>query len=751
MAKNKTKLAQLRLAIINPEKCKPAFCNLECKKICPINRSGKQCITIQQKIAPTSTTNETIRVSSNTKDIKEIAVIHEELCIGCSACIKVCPFNAIRIINLPTNLEADCTHRYGENGFKLHKLPIPKLNKVLGLVGTNGIGKSTAIKILSGELKPNLGKNLSKNTKEPAVTWKEIIKNYRGSELMNFFEKLLSENIRISEKIQYIDKNISIWGKKYHKTLFVYQLISYTVLSIINNQEESMETAKEQHVMEVNNEFIADLKNMERILYLLFSIKEINDKIETLQLKNILKREVSQLSGGELQRLSILICILNEAELYTFDEPSSFLDVRQRISMANTIRSLNTTIASNKYIIVVDHDLAILDLISDYGTVLYGEAGAYGVITSVYSIKNAINIFLEGYIPTENMRFRTEALTFKQSDFERVEKNIFFEYKNMKKSYDSFELEIEKGTFGNGEIIWFLGENGTGKTTFINMISKPECAVHPKSMKDDDKHDLCTGVNNINLSGSVNNTDTNHSVNSTNINPSVNSLNILQGINTPSAVNNNKPESDININTDKNTPCCCGFPQLAVSLKPQKILPKFKGTVEQLLISKIRTSYLDPLFRNMIIDPLKINYLLKDNLQTLSGGELQRIAIILCLGKEADIYLIDEPSAFLDSDQRLVVAKILKRFCYSKNKVMFIVEHDLVMGTYLADKIVLFEGVASVQGIARSPCNLEDGMNTFLKNLLVTFRRDETNGRPRINKPGSVKDREQKEKGRYFF
>lgn len=658
MAKNKTKLSQLRLAIINPEKCKPSFCNLECKKICPINRSGKQCITIEQQIPLLN--NEEIRISKNTKDIKEIAVIHEQLCIGCSACVKVCPFNAIKIINLPTNLESDCTHRYGENGFKLHKLPIPKINKVLGLVGTNGIGKSTALKILSGELKPNLGKT---NQLEE-ITWKEIIKNYRGSELMNFFEKLLSENIKISEKIQYIDKNILLWTKKYHKILFVYQLISYTIKS--------------------KEEDIINIENQTKIINNLFKNKELKYKIESLQLENLMKREVSQLSGGELQRLSIFICLLNEADFYTFDEPTSFLDVKQRIAAANTIRSL--TEIDNKYILVVDHDLSILDLISDYGTVLYGEAGAYGVITSVYSIKNAINIFLEGYIPTENMRFRTEALTFKQSDFERVKKTSNFNYKEMKKEFDSFSLKIEGGEFGNGEIILFLGENGMGKTTFINMISKPDCLKH----------------NNSNL-----------------------------------------------INEEEE--CKCSFPQLKVSLKPQKILPKFKGTVEQLLITKIRKAYLDPHFRNMVIEPLKINYLLKDSLQTLSGGELQRIAIILCLGKEADIYLIDEPSAYLDSDQRLIVAKILKRYCYSKNKVMFIVEHDLVMGTYLADKIILFEGTPSIESIAKSPCSLEDGMNRFLKTLNITFRRDETNGRPRINKLGSVKDRDQKEKGSYFF
>lgn len=88
----------------------------------------------------------------------KIAFISEDLCIGCGICPKKCPFEAIQIINLPTNLEKDTTHRYAANAFKLHRLPIPRPGQVLGLVGTNGIGKSTALKILAGKLKPNLGR-----------------------------------------------------------------------------------------------------------------------------------------------------------------------------------------------------------------------------------------------------------------------------------------------------------------------------------------------------------------------------------------------------------------------------------------------------------------------------------------------------------------------------------------------------------------------------------------------------------------
>jgi translation initiation factor RLI1 len=121
----------------------------------------------------------------------KIAFISEDLCIGCGICPKKCPFGAIHIINLPTNLEKEVTHRYSANSFKLHRLPVPRPGQVLGLVGTNGIGKSTALKVLAGKMKPNLG-----NFDNPP-DWQDILKYFRGSELQNYFTKILEDNLKV--------------------------------------------------------------------------------------------------------------------------------------------------------------------------------------------------------------------------------------------------------------------------------------------------------------------------------------------------------------------------------------------------------------------------------------------------------------------------------------------------------------------------------------------------------------------------
>jgi ATP-binding cassette subfamily E protein 1 len=591
-----------RIAIVSTDKCKPKRCRQECKKSCPVVRMGKLCI----EVTPSD----------------KIATISESLCIGCGICVKKCPFEAVTIINLPSNLDKCTTHRYSANSFKLHRLPIPRPGEVLGLVGTNGIGKSTALKILAGKQKPNLG------SYQQPPDWTEILAYFRGSELQNYFTKILEDDLKAVIKPQYVDQ--------------IPRAVKGSVQQLLDKKDE--------------------LKNQAQVCNILDLVK-------------VKDRNVEDLSGGELQRFACAMVCIQDADIFMFDEPSSYLDVKQRLNAARAIRDL---LQGNKFIIVVEHDLSVLDYLSDYVCVLYGVPGAYGVVTMPFSVREGINIFLDGFVPTENLRFREDALVFKVSENateEDVKRMTSYDYPTMSKTLGTFKINVTEGKFSDSEILVLLGENGTGKTTFIRMMAG--------------KLEPDTG------SGEV--------------------------------------------------------PALNISFKPQKISPKHQGTTRQLLHDRIRDAYVHPQFVADVMRPLKIDDIIDQEVQNLSGGELQRVALALCLGKPADVYLIDEPSAYLDSEQRLVAAKVIKRFILHAKKTGFVVEHDFIMATYLADRVIVFEGSPSVETTANTPQSLLSGMNKFLEQLKVTFRRDPNNFRPRINKANSIKDFEQKLSGNFFF
>eukprot|EP01084_Bolivina_argentea_P299455 516184_1 len=245
----------------------------------------------------------------------------------------------------------------------------------------------------------------------------------------------------------------------------------------------------------------------------------------------------------------------------------------------------------------------------------------------------------------------------------------------MTKTLGTFNLTIEGGQFRDSEIVVMLGENGTGKTTFVKMLAG--------LLKPDDES--------------------------------------------------------------------ASIPELKVSYKPQKISPTFQNSVQTLLHKRIRGTYMHPQFVSDVIKPLKAAELYDKIVTNLSGGELQRVALVLALGSPADVFLIDEPSAYLDSEQRIISAKVIKRYILHIKKAAFVVEHDFIMATYLADRVIVFDGEPAIKTYARRPQSLLHGMNKFLANLEITFRRDPNNWRPRINKFGSVKDSEQKKSGNYFF
>nr|XP_027205388.1 ABC transporter E family member 2-like [Dermatophagoides pteronyssinus] len=594
--------ARLRIAIVNSDRCKPKKCSQECRRYCPVVRTGKQCIIV----TPAS----------------KQAAISEILCIGCGICVKKCPFDAIQIINLPKDLSKETSHRFGQNSFKLHRLPMPRPGIVLGLLGRNGMGKTTALAILSGRLKPNLG-----NFEKPP-SWNEIVAHYRGSELQNYLRRLQNGDLSTTVKPQYVDD--------------LARRVKKSVSDVILNGASTF-------------------------------TERMTELIDAMAMQALLERKVFELSGGELQRFAILVAILRNTDVLMFDEPSSYLDIKQRMMVARLIRA---QCSDKNFIICVEHDLAICDYLSDVICCLWGHASAYGVISTPYGVKEGINVYLEGFLPSENLRFREESLQFKIRD--EIENEIHdektYKYPAMRKTLGDFVLHVEAGHFSNSQITVLVGENGTGKSTFIRLLAgllSPDEAEH-------------------------------------------------------------------------------ALPNLVVSTKPQMVTPKFEGTVNDLLLTKIRESYTHPQFITDCVKPLGVDKIKDLQVQTLSGGELQRVALILALGKSADIYLLDEPSAYLDCETRIEAAKVIKRFIFHAKKTAFVVEHDFIMATYLADRVLVYEGRPGVECHARSPQSLVSGMNRFLKMLDTTFRRDMLNFRPRINKADSVKDREQKAAGNFF-
>jgi ATP-binding cassette subfamily E protein 1 len=556
--------------------------------------------------------------------------IVESLCSGAAMCVKKCPYHVISVVNLPEELDTDGSHRYGVNGFELFRMPIPKEGQVLGLIGANGIGKTTAIQILAGELKPNLG-----NVESPPE-WDEIIKQYRGSELQPFFERIQDGEIVPVHKPQ---------------TITDLPKVKAVADKPISDLLEAADTSGR----------LKDLK-------------------EDMSLTEIWDRPIKFLSGGELQRVAMTAAIVREGDIYFFDEPTAYLDVRERLRVGRAIRHLSD---QGKTVVVVEHDLSILDYVSDLVCIFYGKPGAYGIVSHPHGTRVGVNIFLDGYIPDENMRFRDNAISFKGmtgEDEEFRSSEALIEYGNLKKEFEDFTLEVKGGRVNRGQIIGILGPNGIGKTTFVRM-----------------------------LAGELESSE------------------------------GEVPKKTVS-----------GF-DLKVAYKPQYIEADYPGNVRMYLREAGGSTVDSADFRTSVLRKLELEDLMDHAVAELSGGELQRATIARTLARDADIYLFDEPSAFLDIEQRLASSRAIRRTIQTQMKTAFVVEHSILMADYLSDSMVVFGGVPGRKGIASSVTTLRRGMNAFLKQMAVTFRRDPQTGRPRVNKSGSVKDEEQKRSGDYYY
>ncbi|HLC66028.1 MAG TPA: ribosome biogenesis/translation initiation ATPase RLI [Candidatus Nanoarchaeia archaeon] len=588
-----------RIAVIEEEKCFPDKCgNFLCIRYCPVNREGSECIYKGKGQAD-----------------RPKAKIHTELCIGCMICPKKCPFGAIHIVNLPDALEQDPIHQYGENGFHLYGLPTPIFGKVVGILGRNGIGKSSAVKILAGLLQPNFGGSEELDT--PAYR-KKLLAYFKGNEAQIFFTKQLAGDIVVAYKPQAVDQ--------------LAQQFSGTVDDLLRAVDQQ---GKRSQVS-------ADL-----------------DLIPFLETK------LADLSGGELQRVAIAATVLKQANVYFFDEPTSYLDIKQRIKVAQFLKGLATPSTA---VVVIEHDLVVLDYLADLVQIMYGDPGAYGIVSQLKAARAGMNAYLSGLLREENMQIRDHPIKFEVRAPENLKsREVLTDWHGIEKVQGKFTLEANEGEIRRRAVIGVLGENGIGKTTFVKILAGVE-----KS------------------SGTLSKT-------------------------------------------------------VPVSYKPQYLSSISDKTVEEVLQHAINT------YEAQLILPLEIRPLLLKKLSMLSGGELQRVAICHALSQKADLYLLDEPSAYLDVEQRLICARVIRNFMDERGASAIIVDHDLLFLDEISNQLMVFDGLPARHGAAHGPFAMEEGMNRFLSLLSITLRRDQESHRPRINKLGSQMDREQRSQNKWYY
>jgi len=580
-----------RIAVVEKDKCFHTKCADLCIKVCPVNRTGKECIVL---------------------DDEKKAKIDESLCTGCGICPKRCPFDAIHVINLPEALDKPPIHRHGGDGFSLFNLPTPIFGKVVGILGRNGIGKSTAIKVLSGILKPNLGR-------DEEATHDELISYFKGTEAQIFFEKVKKGEIIASYKPQQVD--------------LIPKQVKGKVRKILEKVDEK---------------------------------KELEKIAKELEIEEILDNDISKISGGELQRVAIAAASLKKANFYVFDEPTSYLDVKQRVKVSKFIRKL----ADEKTaVMVVEHDLIILDYMTELIHIMYGEEGAYGIVSLPKTTRVGINIYLSGYMKEENIRFRDREIKFEtRPPSKGKETPVITGWNKIEKKLGKFNLASGEGSLRRHDVTGILGPNGIGKTTFVKILA-----------------------------------------------------------------GETKPDSGEIMQNVK------------VSYKPQYLESNSSDMVATVLKDAISK------YDVQLIRPLQIKPLMLKKLNELSGGELQRVAIAECLSRPAELYLLDEPSAYLDVEQRLKVSRIIRDFMEQKGTSALIVDHDLLFIDYISSNLIVFDGIPARKGSVTGPFPMMEGMNNFLGDLNLTFRRDPESRRPRANKPGSQMDRKQKSEGKLYY
>ncbi len=480
------------------------------------------------------------------------------------------------------------------------------------------MGKSTTLKILSGLLIPNFGKY-----NEPA-TREGVVQHFATSVMGDYFRDLYDQKKKAVLK----DQNVDLIPK----------VVSGTIGEVLRKSDPQ---------------------------------GKLDSIVSRLSLSGSMDKDVRSCSGGELQKFAIAMTLLKDADIYLFDEMSSYLDVAERIKIAGIIQELSKT----RTVMIVEHDLALMDWLADSVHIVYGQSGTYGIISEPRTSNKAVNSFLEGYLREENVRIRNYSIDFQEKSARRTSSGAeVASWNQLSVELEGFTLRVHDGVIRSGEVIGVLGRNALGKSTFAKI-----------------------------LAGQL--TPTTGSVSRT----------------------------------------------LKISYKPQYISSDFQGTVSELLIQGLGERWDSPMVKNEILRPLEIDSLMDGHVQDLSGGELQRVSIALTLAREADLYLLDEPSAHLDSAYRMSAARIIRRVMENNKKSAFVIDHDVYLIDLISDALIVFSGEPGKSGVSMGPLPMKDGMNLFLKEAGVTFRRDAVTKRPRINKLDSRLDKSQRETGNYYY
>ncbi|MHA1226551.1 MAG: ribosome biogenesis/translation initiation ATPase RLI [Candidatus Hodarchaeales archaeon] len=588
--------------VVIRDKCSPDSCNYRCINLCPVNITGKRS---RPKIVPKA-----IKLRGNSI----IPTVIERHCINCGVCVNACFRRAIKVVNVPGDVENWVpTHEYFDSGFKLYGLPVLNQGIVTGIIGENGIGKSTLISILAGKIQPNGG-----NSSEG------FFRNFLEGLTTPGMARFLSDVSTNKLKVAFKEQNL-------------------------NSLKQEANTARE-----------------------LFSEIEIENPeiIDIVGIKSLLDKDLNHTSGGELQRIAIANTLMQSADIYLLDEPATYLDVKQRLILAKLFKMKEK---SDRYILVVEHDISVLDYWSDLIHILWGEPHVYGVVSRALSVKKGLNSFLTGWLKDENIHFRQRVISFKRTVKDRdLSHRQHIEWPEMVVSLGDFNLNVKAGQVFLGEIVTIVGENGLGKTTFANVIS-----------------------------GKL-----------------------------------------------------PGFTKIhaTISFKPQQITKDFDLSVEEFL-QQTTNKYLNTKYWQVnLLKPLGIAHFLKRQMNELSGGENQRVFIAACLARDAELYILDEPSAFLDALERTKIASVIRNQTKRNPQCAVIsIEHDIQLADFTGDRVMMFEGIPTIEGHVSPPLSKREGMNAFLKSLDITFRRDSETGRARINKPNSQMDKTQKEMGEYYY